>query len=285
MLVIVSLATSGSALAQNTTGVVTNGNLMIQGDNQGNEIAIRATDTAGSFVVEALDGGLINGIPGFVEFDGVTGDINVDLGEGSNQLILTARNLAQSANEAFNIADDLLINTGSGDDSIVVDNVFVGNDVGIVTRGGDDAVTLNAVDVDDELLIRTGSGNDAVNSLTNSFVGGRARILGGAGSDCFLLALTELDAATSLLGNRGNDLLAMALSTFNADLLLDGGLNFDEVFDAGDNTFNGNVVERRIEAEFDGTITDIVNIFRAKPSFVTNTILLSTQGTLAPIVP
>jgi hypothetical protein len=157
-----------------------NGNLLIEGDAEGNSIVIAAGEEVGTLVIQGLDGTNVQ----FADAEptdpptpetglvvtGVRGHVRVGLGDGDDAVAVhdvTVRRsltinggagddevrIGAAGDIAGDVSDDLAanvrvggllsINTGEDNDSVVVGNAMAGL-VSILTDGGDDAVTLGA---------------------------------------------------------------------------------------------------------------------------------------------
>ena len=121
-------------MAGDVTASLSGADLVVNGDNSGNEVVIRATEQAGQFVVEGLNGTTINGQQS-ATISGVTDDLRIDLRNGDNVLLLTAE--GPDGEQSFlQVADDLQIRTGSAEDVVVFDNVRVGDRADLRTGDG-----------------------------------------------------------------------------------------------------------------------------------------------------
>ncbi len=75
-------------LAGDVLAVVDDGNLIISGDAESNQIAVDQSDlAAGEVRISGLDGTTINGEAGPVVLPGVTGDVEADLDDGDDVVI------------------------------------------------------------------------------------------------------------------------------------------------------------------------------------------------------
>jgi hypothetical protein len=172
--------------AGNVAASVVNGNLVIDGDDLGNSVNVYYQSN-GSWVVA---GNVSNGamtvvnnqtqvigghLYSFVVFNGVTGDVDIDLDGGNDKVELYANSgYAPIAGDLriemdggadtvvvhdVRVGDDMTINTGSGNDIVWVERVIVGstggnNDLSIDTESGtSDRVTLRNVSVYDDLYL------------------------------------------------------------------------------------------------------------------------------------
>lgn len=155
---------------------VVEGNLIVEGDAQGNQVAITAGPEPGSYLVRGLDGTNIVrpaadvASPAIeVVVKGVTGGARIALGAGDDRLAL--------ANASFR--GGVSIRMGEGNDGVAIGlrpvveagsetpapspgSVRIGGPLNISTGEGNDRVHLDQAGIGGPLNIETGGGNDAV---------------------------------------------------------------------------------------------------------------------------
>src|SRR5262245_3066067 len=94
------------------------GNLKITGDSAGNEILIEQ-HTMRSFIVSSRDGSTkINGQSGPLTFNGVKKDLTIALGGGNDVVEILG-----TAADAVTVSNRLNINTGRGNDQVLLTEV------------------------------------------------------------------------------------------------------------------------------------------------------------------
>ena len=205
------------------------GNLKIEGDNQANEIAV--VDLGGGKVeITGQNGTKVNGLSS-VTISGNTTGFKAELKGGDD--IISWRGIEGHITPLFKIE------TGAGNDSVAVDNLFaglaeietgLGNDVvdvlnakaailKIETQAGDDSVRIgsstNASNVALLLLkIETGSGNDQVQIGNSNLNATSAKIELGTGNDKAVISKVSGTSTLSLSGGFGTDAVVVEDSVF-----------------------------------------------------------------------
>lgn len=220
------------------------GNLQIIGDNRDNGILI---DRFGETVIHGIDAGgsatRINGVPnGLVTFDVVgdgdikvhlrggndivqvgtrsddvlpPDDLEIDTGHGDDQILITGDT---------NIGDDLEIDSGPGNDLVDVRNADVADNMVIETGTGDDVVKLLAVRIAGSTSVNTGDGADRIYTEFEATFGGSLRIDTGRGDDFLQLTRLRCDDLVHVRMGSGNDGLCIENAVFNSDdTWFDGG--------------------------------------------------------------
>jgi hypothetical protein len=166
-------------LAGNVTVRVVGGDLVINGDQLGNEIVIRASAITGQFSIQGIGGTTVENTNAII-VQGVADDVRMNLRNGDNTVLLTAFGLDNVCHNFF--VDDFRVTTGNGNDIVELDNVNVGGNIRISTRTGDDVVFVHDTDVQGVLNISTARGDDTV-ELTQSMFSKRANVNLAAGND------------------------------------------------------------------------------------------------------
>lgn len=155
---------------------VVEGNLIVEGDAQGNQVAITAGPEPGSYLIRGLDGtnivrpaAEVSTPANEVVVKGVTGGARIALGAGDDRLVL--------ANASFR--GGVAIRMGEGNDGVAIGlrptveagsetpaplpgSVRIGGPLSISTGEGNDRVHVDQVSIGGPLNIETGGGNDAV---------------------------------------------------------------------------------------------------------------------------
>ena len=89
-------------------------------------------------------------------------DLNIDSGDGDDNVVLTT----------VDPSGDVDIDTGKGNDRVVMSLVNVGGDLDIRTEKGDDRVTFIGTSVGESVDVNTGKGDDTIEVLPFIFAPG-----------------------------------------------------------------------------------------------------------------
>lgn len=213
-----------AVMAGNVTAMLNNGVLTLIGDNLANEIMAYQT-VPGTYKIIGNPGTTVNGGLSFTA-PGVTGDLNIMMGEGDDFLQLM-----------MVVPGNLNIDMGRGNDYLSLGGFFE-LPVGCQPDLG------YAVDVKGGLTVNTGAGDDVLN-MFDSRVGGAANLSTGSDNDRVLLFnahflnLLNLQTGTSddtaeidtvsvvgqakIVTGSGDDTVFLNNSVFMSGLTLDGG--------------------------------------------------------------
>lgn len=266
---------SRTMMAGDVAAALAGGDLVLNGDNNSNEVVIRATDQAGQFVVEGLNGTTING-QASATISGVNDDFRINLRNGNNALLMTAEG-ANGVQSSFRISDDVQIRTGNGNDVVVFDNVRVLGNTSLNTGDGDDSAVFFESRLNGELRGNMGDGDDFL-GLDNVRVDGRIRASLGDGSDNFIMfSSTVGDRVDANMGS-GDDLVGLVESTFEDDLRVNGNNGFDRVLRDATNV-NGDESLRNVEVDAEVPQNDIGQEFQDNPGLQIAVDLILSQGT------
>lgn len=157
---------------------VVEGNLIVEGDAQGNQVAITSGPEPGSYLVRGLDGTnivrpaaevatpmndvVVKGVTGGARIALGAGDdrlvladasfrggVSIRMGDGNDDVAIGLRPVAADSPEtpmpppgSVRIGGPLSISTGDGNDRVHVDQAGIGGPLNIETGGGSDAVRL-----------------------------------------------------------------------------------------------------------------------------------------------
>ncbi len=228
-----------SLMAGDVFATVKLGSLKIAGDSGANEIAV--VDLGGGKVeITGQNGTKVNGVAN-VTLEGFVSNMTVDLKSGDD--VFSWQGIESHVPSRLNIE------TGSGNDSVFVDQLFAGigeiesgpgNDVvevlnakatilEIETENGDDIVRIgNPTVVSNvsvlKLKIETGSGNDQVQVQNSNFNATSLKIELGSGDDKAVVSKLSGSAALGVSGGFGTDAVAVEESTFRSiDIELGAG--------------------------------------------------------------
>jgi hypothetical protein len=200
-------------LAGDVTVSQVGANLFVRGDDLANQLVITSGETAGSYIIRGLEGtsvtleGSSTPAPetGLV-VTGVRGFVNVNTGDGDDEVIV----------EDARFRLGLTIATGEGNDEVVVQGTKVGGVLSILTGAGDDSVQVGAAATPPSALAATGSaasvnGGFAIDILLgdgddsaevhNASAMGSIVVGGGLGAD----NVDVSDVRTAVLILRGGD--------------------------------------------------------------------------------
>ena len=234
---------SRQMMAGDVTAHVVNGDLVINGDNDSNELYVYGTG-GGNFVLFGENGTRINGLSGH-PISGVTDDVRINLRNGHNRIALLGHDLP----------DDILIRTGNGDDTIVMRDATVRSDLRIRTGSGNDTVFLVDTTVQGQLNLATAGGNDEV-ALYDT-VAGRANVNLGAGNDEALMF--EVDAAAQFRFNLGGGEDLVWLNRGRESLRLSGG--------GGTDVYESMLTMQTAPTGFEGTgVTIAITSYNVNPN-------------------
>jgi hypothetical protein len=181
--------------AGNVTASIIGGVLTIEGDKKDNIILIDSNDDFTTTVLGV--GTTINGAPGFATFVGLP-PISVDLGDGHDTVSFSDMGLQSvdvdtgKGNDTVigaingstpNIFGHLTINTGDGDDDIVLaGNTGVASDLNVDTGKGKDTFDVfGSLGVGGNVKIKMGDKDDAVHLSGSINIGGNLEVDGGKG--------------------------------------------------------------------------------------------------------
>ncbi|MEM8681214.1 MAG: hypothetical protein AAGF97_17850, partial [Planctomycetota bacterium] len=221
-----------------------NGNLFVDGDAAGNQVAIHSADAPGRFRIQGLPdlaGNVttVNGSTDPLFVDGIDGNVFIGLGGGDDVLrVPQAR-----------FGGGVFVRTGPGDDAVLfgampsddfttdldtgTDGVAVGvaGPLTIRTGLGHDVVRENRVAIGGFQAIHTGHGDDHV--VLGGEEGGvviDGPLTAGLGRGADTLAAHQVRAQRAMLnGFAGDDRLAVADSFFADRLMAEGGLGADDL--------------------------------------------------------
>lgn len=210
-------------LLSNVTAEFQNGDLRISGD--GNDNSVEITQTPSGFIVRGLDGTGINGRPpnggSFLATNEPVDDVHVSFAAGGDNSILLID---------LDIEDDLIVRGGDGRDAVGVVAGRVGDDVKIKTQNGNDLALVQLLSAD-IVNINTGNGRDkaVVLGVPNESIVNKMTIKTGNGSDEVLVAGYTTNGNVSINTGSGND------AVFMQDLQLNRGMKVS--MSSGDDDF------------------------------------------------
>lgn len=139
----------------------------------------------------------------------VNRSITVDTGAGNDRVVIDdiATNL--------NPASDINIQLGQGSDQLLVDRLDSGNDLIINDAGGKTLIALNDVQTADDLFILTSKGRQEVTAFGLQVAERMILSFGGSSRGTALIADTTVDRV-GITGSNGSDAIVAVLDTQNA---------------------------------------------------------------------
>jgi hypothetical protein len=268
------------ALAGDVTVAVINGDLVITGDAADNSLVVERANYYNPLEdhqirIKGTELTNINGVTDqWIFFDGLTRDMQVNLGNGSDTIHIYGLDSGLDGDELF-IPRDLVVNMGNGDDHVVLgvtpaeefyytgdpnpDPDFqplhqsplgVGRDITINLGSGADSVLFASTVVGDDLSISDSSGNTEIIEWTianwispnvTTSIGDDVNITLGGGDDYVdLLELTIGGDVIYDLGG-GADYAALQGFTSGGSVLVNAGAGANEVV-IGSGTIGGGVL-------------------------------------------
>jgi large repetitive protein len=184
-------------LSGNVTATVTSGgNLLVVGDSKGNQIAIQTT--SGALQVSSLDGTTtINGGSGPFTPTGFTGDVDVFMRQGADVVDVGG------SGDVTSLPHNLVIDTGTGNDTVAVENASIGGNLAIFGGAGSDTFTVGssssetAVSVGGNVFIVGGTGSSNTIAVFDADITGDLRIFSSGLNDQIQVGF---DAGLGIIG-------------------------------------------------------------------------------------
>lgn len=197
---------------------VSDGDLIIEGDDEANAVAVFQNQDGAIVVVGA--GTTINGVDEeFIAFetaDSIPDDLRVNMNGGAN--IFIAQDLS--------INDDFRFRSNGENDFLLAENVNVNGDLNVDTDSGDDIVGLNEVLVAGRSDFSLDGGNDVL-GVVASHHQGNVRVKARGGDDMVITDGSRFGAGAALDMSSGNDTVAAIGSYVAGKANLHGGSGDD----------------------------------------------------------
>jgi ribosomal protein L27 len=229
-------------MAGNVDVTLSNGNLLLTGDNLGNGVQIRQISANKLAVVGLKQAGAntsINGV-GFQVFSGVTGNVTFNMNGGNDQIDVTngagffaSQTGLPTTFQPVDFARNVTVNLGDGNDLLAMEDADVNG--GLKIDGGFD----NGVDTIDlegistiglksaALEIDTRGGADVID-IEFADLAGSVDIDSGNEADFVKMFFAEISGDLTIRTQAGDDLVQLFDIAILDDLLLDAG-NDDDV--------------------------------------------------------
>lgn len=185
-------------LAGDVDVFVRRGDLVVVGDRADNSVELRV-ESSGNVVAVGRDGTTVNG-----------SEAPVVVLEGSV------------------VSDDLRVQLGRGNDSILIDGVEITDDFYVAGAQGDDAVGLLRTTVGDDVYIRDTRGELSV-SIDLSTIDDDLRIIGSRESDTIVVDESRVGDDTWLWTSSGDDTIVVNSSVHQDDVFVSTGRGDDNV--------------------------------------------------------
>jgi len=150
-------------------------------------------------------------------------DLNVFLSSGNDDAgIGVSHEVSEGIVQALmEVHHNLLLDAGSGNDSVEVGNLTVSNDLFAFLGAGNDSLSIQGANVSHNALIDAGAGNDTV-SIGNSQINNNTTIIMGAGDDTLNIFGSGGNGKLLAIGGPGQD-------TFNNDLGIESNGTQDDI--------------------------------------------------------
>ena len=200
-------------LAGDVSVRVAGGDLIVNGDSNGNEIVIRSTATSGEFLVQGIGGTKVEGTNS-VTVQGVDDDVRINLRGGDNIVLMTAYG-SDFLCHNFSV-NDVRIRTGNGNDIVEFDNTMVVGNARVSTRGGHDVVFIHSAIVSGTTNINTASGDDTT-ELTQSVFKKRVSVNLASGDEGFNSDTSNYNEDLKLRAVSGHAVLGFVVTTVDGD--------------------------------------------------------------------
>jgi large repetitive protein len=203
-------------LAGDVNVSLSRGTLSVTGDGADNQIAIEYV-APNHYRVTGSDTTLKGGTDS-IEVGNVN-SIRVNMREGNNRVEIRG-----TVGQSFMVTRDLRIQSGRGDDVIVVERADIGGQLRISTLGGDNQVAIVRTNVTGNLSVSTGNGAAdliavaGVNARNMSLNGGNSGRRAASGYSDIVLTGSTIAGTLTIRTGIGNDLVGVG---DNAGLIAD----------------------------------------------------------------
>jgi VCBS repeat-containing protein len=243
---------SGNDFSQSSQVSVTAteaGVLVVTGDGSANGLAITGTGAPGQYIVTGLDAAdgtptVVNGLTnGTITVEGVFTGIDINLGDGDDYVSLDRAFIGGSiavrtgagndvvqvgTREIVTMRDDLVIDTGQGNDQLDLQRSYVVRHLVVDGGDGNDTLRPNNASSLRDFVLRSGNGADTLDVRQVAVVGSWL-IDAGLDSDNISLTNSAATGAAAILGREGNDRISLEACFFNSSFFIDGDSGQDSV--------------------------------------------------------
>jgi len=222
-------------LAGDVTASIVNGNLIIKGDRNDNEIAVTQSGT--TLTVTGTNT-TVNSNAAPAVLTGFMGSIKLRMKHGDDDVTLTGVT-----------ATGLHARLGKGDDSLDIEHCTINGDTTLNGKRGNDTVLVDTVaptlatHFNGLLNINLGRGNgtDTLH-IVNAIATGETNIAGRGGADSVTIAGSTFTTLDTELG-RGNDSLSITTTNVSGKTTLNGGKGTNSIDKTG-STFTGGLTQK-----------------------------------------
>jgi Ca2+-binding RTX toxin-like protein len=181
----------------------------------------------------------------------VTGNLSIKTGCGNDEILIGAAHTPATDNNP-------LIN-------LVFGPVSVGGKLNVNSGAGNDTMLLVEVSVTGNTQLDTGAGNDNIGVLDSSSFTGDFTIHAGCGNDSIVLSTNTFSGNVTIYGGRGMDTIGLADSLFEQTVTINGGPGNDTFLQTQvpfANDFAGGApILNSVETSSDVTATDFAAAF------------------------
>lgn len=216
-------------MAGNVSVSMSNGNLFITGDANPNHVQVRQTSPGVYSISGVMLGGTATKINGYsgVTARGITGNVSVALGGGSDQL-----DFGTGDGRQINVPGTLTIDMGTGNDWTYVRDVKTGGNLTTYTGTGQDRTHIVNADVGNNLFVldpnAVNSGDSDLTTVLTSRARGQLQFISRGGNDSVEIQSCAADSVYADLG-AGNDFFKMLYTKPRAHSVY-GGSGTDTFF-------------------------------------------------------
>ncbi len=242
---IVALGCAGvpTACAQNVTGVVAGGSLTLTGGPGDDSIIVDSAGLAADqFRVTPQGSTTVGGMATPEVFSGVTKDLQVSGGEGTNTIVLTGLFVPGAVAVTGGAGADVLhitasssvqgklkVDLGGGTNATTIDT-FTGvqGDVSIKGGAGADSFQDQFSGFGGKVTLGFGDGSNAVN-IHQGTIHGAFTFKGGSGPDSFDLSEAFMEAKTTVLLGAGSNTAALTNVEVSGAFTYKGGADDDTI--------------------------------------------------------
>ena len=232
-------------MAGNVSVSFSNGDLYITGDANANHVQVRQTSPGNYNISGVMLGGAATKINngGYVNAIGVTGNVRISLGGGSDQL-----DFGTGDARLINVPKSLYIDMGAGNDWTYVRDVKTAGEMVVNTGAGQDRTHLVNVDVGTNLFVLDPASVASTDSDLTTVISSRARgqmqFVSRGGNDSVEIQSCVADSVFADLG-AGNDFFKMLNTKPTRGINVNGGSGSDTFFvpDVNGTRYNGSGFE------------------------------------------
>lgn len=206
-------------LSGNVEAVVTDGgDLIITGDKAGNAIAV-TVGLGGEIVISGAKGTTVNG-ENSASLTGLTGDVVIRMGEGSDEVALTG----------LAVGGDLKFDGGRGDNQLALDATSVDGQLTVKNLMGKQTFSLlNGSSVGGNLKIDNTQKGDTTTTIDASTISGKLQINNKDGDDTLSLTASTVSQGVAVNNNKGDSDTTVDAATIGKDFFLQSMKGADQI--------------------------------------------------------